>query len=109
MWIVVAGTEQEAAMDRRALIAFIRTSAVVLLAVMTAPHAVPAQKAGSGQQASVRKESPPPDYNPYPSGILPADLVSEIERVRREVNVIFQQALAEWRALPPPNLTGQPP
>src|SRR3984893_10283794 len=48
-------------------------------------------------------------YNPYPSGILPPDLVSEIARVRREVNFIFNQALGEWRALPPPTLTGQPP
>jgi cytochrome c peroxidase len=48
-------------------------------------------------------------YNPYPSGILPADLVSEIARVRREVNVIFQQALAQWHALPLPTVTGQPP
>src|SRR5438477_6540302 len=97
-------------MNRRALIAFLRTSAIVLLAVMVAPHAVPAQKAGSGPQASAKKqESPPPDYNPYPPGILPADLQSEIDRVRREVHGIFLQALAQWRALPPPNLTGQPP
>jgi cytochrome c peroxidase len=36
-------------------------------------------------------------------------LESEIERVRREVNGIFEEALAEWKALPPPKLTGQPP
>jgi cytochrome c peroxidase len=36
-------------------------------------------------------------------------LVSEIERVRREVNGLFEEALAEWKALPPPKLTGQPP
>jgi cytochrome c peroxidase len=60
--------------------------------------------------AAEKKPSPSPTtYNPYPPGILPADLDSEIARVRREVNFIFQQALAEWRALPPPNLTGQPP
>ena len=51
----------------------------------------------------------PPLYNPYPPGILPADLVSEIARVRREIQGIFDQALAQWLALPPPNLTGQPP
>ena len=53
--------------------------------------------------------NPTPPYNPYPPGILPSDLKSEIARVRREVRFIFDQALAEWRALPPPNLTGQPP
>ena len=64
------------------------------------------------QSDSGRAAKPPPVpllYNPYPPGILPADLDSEIARVRREVNFIFQQALADWRALPPPNLTGQPP
>jgi cytochrome c peroxidase len=52
---------------------------------------------------------PPPPYNPYPPGILPSDLVSEIARVRAEVATIENEALAEWRALPPPTLTGQPP
>ena len=56
-----------------------------------------------------RMNKPIPPYNPYPPGILPIDLGSEIARVRREVRFIFKQALAEWRALPPPNLTGQPP
>jgi len=52
---------------------------------------------------------PQPVYNPYPPGILPPDLNSELARVRREVRFIFNQALAEWKVLPPPNLTGQPP
>jgi cytochrome c peroxidase len=92
-------------MNRRALIALLRTSAIVVLALIVSPQAVPAQK-----QGPAKKEGPPPAaYNPYPPGILPADLDSEIERVLREINFIFQQAVAEWRALPPPNLTGQPP
>jgi cytochrome c peroxidase len=53
-------------------------------------------------------QSPPP-YNPYPPGILPSDLVSEIARVRREVASIEAEAIAQWNALPPPTLTGQPP
>src|SRR5712664_3393041 len=66
--------------------------------------------AGSAQDVKGKKPPATPTvYSPYPSGILPPDLVSEIERVSREVNFIFQQARAEWRALPPPNLTGQPP
>jgi cytochrome c peroxidase len=48
-------------------------------------------------------------YNPYPPGILPADLVSEIARVRREVEFIEAEAIAQWHALAPPVLTGQPP
>ena len=50
-----------------------------------------------------------PDYNPYPPGIIPADLESEIARVLREVDFIENRALARWRALPPPIQTGQPP
>jgi len=96
-------------MTRRALIAVLRTLAIVVLALSVAPQPVPAQKAAPTKATPAKKESPPTPYNPYPPGILPADLNSEIERVRREVNLIFQQALAEWRALPPPNLTGQPP
>src|SRR6202011_3794465 len=33
----------------------------------------------------------------------------EIARVQREVDTIFNEALAEWHALPPPNLQGNPP
>ena len=43
-------------------------------------------------------------YNPYPPGILPQDLDSEIARVQREITFIFNEALSESRALPPPNL-----
>jgi cytochrome c peroxidase len=50
-----------------------------------------------------------PAYNPYPPGILPPDLVSEIARVRREVASIESEALSQWLVLPPPILTGQPP
>jgi len=101
-------------MTRRRLIAVLRTFAIVALAVSVAPQPVPAQKA-----APAKKENPPPKppnkagtptpYNPYPPGILPADLESELDRVRREVTFIYQQAVAQWHALPPPNLTGQPP
>src|SRR5882762_4370372 len=94
-------------MNRRAWVAFLRMSAIVVLAVMVAPEAVPAGNQQGGQGG--KHEQPPPPYNPYPPGILPADLEAELDRVRREVTVVFQQALAQWHALPPPNLTGQPP
>jgi len=91
-------------MTRRGLRAVLRTFAIVALALSVAPQPVPAQKA-----APAKKEGLPTPYNPYPPGILPADLDSELERVLREIAVIYQQAVAEWRALPPPDLTGQPP
>jgi cytochrome c peroxidase len=50
-----------------------------------------------------------PIYNPYPPGILPADLGSEVRRVLREVDVLERRALLRWQALTPPTLTGQPP
>src|SRR5882724_6076176 len=86
-------------MNRRPWIALLRTFALVVLVLIVGPQVVPAKK----------EPPPPPDYNPYPPGILPADLEPEIERVLREINFIYQQALAQMRALPPPNLTGQPP
>ena len=53
-----------------------------------------------------------PAYNPYPSGILPANLQSELNRVKREVETIFGRYFAEYQALITaglPTLTGQPP
>ena len=65
----------------------------------------------AGRKVSAQSAPAPPDpvYNPYPPGILPHDLNSEIERVRREVREIERRALARWHALKPPILTGQPP
>ena len=88
-------------MRRGVLITLTLACATVLGSVIVF-HAVSAQG----------KKPPPAEteiYNPYPPGILPDDLVSEIERVRREVRGIFEEALAEWRALPPPTLKGNPP
>ncbi len=48
-------------------------------------------------------------YNPYPPGILPSDLDPETARVRREIKSIFNQYLAQWRALPAPTVAGNPP
>ncbi len=63
----------------------------------------------SAQSGAAPAQPPPPFYNPYPPGILPPDLPQEIERVRREVRFIESEALAQWQALTPPTLTGQPP
>ena len=58
-----------------------------------------------------------PAYNPYPPlpgsvppTVLPPDLQSEILRVRREVQTIFNRYFAEWKALTPaPTPSGNPP
>jgi len=52
----------------------------------------------------------PPNYNPYPSGILPANLDSERSRIEREITTIFGRYFAEWQALTPtPTNVGNPP
>jgi cytochrome c peroxidase len=62
-----------------------------------------------GAPAGAQPAPTPVPYNPYPPGILPADLTQEIARVEREVNFIENEALAQASALPTPTLTGQPP
>src|SRR5258706_14184924 len=54
-------------------------------------------------------EPPFPIYNPYPPGILPADLNSEIARVLREIGVIEERAIQRWHSLPPPTRLPQRP
>src|SRR5229473_1192799 len=54
-------------------------------------------------------ESPEPAYDPYPPGILPRDLKPETARIEQETLRIFNQTLAQWRALPSPALRGNPP
>ena len=91
-----------------------RTSAVAaagliaaVLAIVLVPHSAPAQ---------TEVDQPFPPYNPYPAlpgftppSILPPGLQPQLLRVRREVHTIFKRYLAEWLALKPPTLTGQPP
>ena len=50
-----------------------------------------------------------PVYNPYPPGILPPDLNSEIFRVLAELDFIESRAITRWHKMKPPVLTGQPP
>jgi cytochrome c peroxidase len=65
----------------------------------------------SAMPAGAQQASDPalPVYNPYPPGILPANVNSELARVLREIAVIENEAIAQWHAAPLPVLTGQPP
>jgi hypothetical protein len=63
----------------------------------------------SALSAQEAKDPPLPVYNPYPPGILPANVNTELARVLREIAVIENEAIGQWHALPPPMLTGQPP
>src|SRR6266436_5542646 len=76
-------------------------AAAFAVGILSLPHA-----------GSAQTPLPPPvpnPYNPYPPGILPLDLNSEIARVQREITGIFNQGLSEWHALTPPTLTSNPP
>ena len=79
-----------------------RLIALVMLCAAIAAASLISTRHTSAQQA-------PTPYNPYPPGILPADLTTEIARVQREIQVIFNQALGEANALPPPTLAANPP
>lgn len=70
---------------------------------------ISARLAKAETSPSPTAESPEPAYDPYPPGILPRDLKPETARVERETRRIFDQTLAQWRALPPPALRGNPP
>jgi cytochrome c peroxidase len=87
-------------MNRRASFAIIAVVALCVVALFMAGRKVSAQN---------ETESSKRIYNPYPPGILPPNLNSELVRVLREVDFIEERALAQWRALTPPTLTGQPP
>lgn len=62
-----------------------------------------------GQEVKQTEHKSETVYNPYPSGILPPDLDSELLRVLREVDFIEGRATARWKALMPPTLTNQSP
>src|SRR5258707_557554 len=96
-------------MNRRRLIALCTVTVTVILALLISSQIVLISAQNKGEGRGDEPDQIPPPYNPYPFGILPADLDSEIARVLREVDFIESEALAQLRALPPPTLTGQPP
>src|ERR1700761_9288959 len=49
--------------------------------------------------------TPPPPYNPYPPGILPSNIASELARVQREIQAIFNNYLGQAKALAPVTYT----
>ena len=99
-------------MKRRKLIALVTVSvtAIAVFLISSQTVLISAQNHGESERDREREQQQsPPFYNPYPSGILPADLNSEIARVLREVDSIEVEALAQLQALAPPTLTGLPP
>src|SRR5438094_10002353 len=95
-------------MRGRIFVALAGTLALTL-GVLIFSATVTAQRITPPQGARKAPSTDSQVYFPYPPGIVPSDVVPEIERVRREVRFIYQQAVAEWHALPPITPTGQPP
>src|SRR5229473_3570603 len=96
-------------MRERRLTVLVILCAAVAATLLISTQFLSAQNGKGKEGKGGDRDTPPPFYNPYPPGILPADLPQEIERVRREVRFIENEALAEFHALPPLTLTGQPP
>jgi cytochrome c peroxidase len=101
-------------MNRRRFVALCTITVTVILALLISSQTarISAQSTGIQSRAWTTGDEfdpTPPPYNPYPPGILPANLNSEIARVLREVDRIEGEALAQLRELPPPTLTNQPP
>ena len=89
-------------MRHKRLIGFLAVSVVIAATLFISSRLLRAQN-------SAQQDVTPTTYNPYPPGILPSDLNSEIARVKREIRGIHRQYLAQWRALPAPNFQGNPP
>jgi cytochrome c peroxidase len=80
------------------------TMCVAVIAAFIVVSLVVSAQGPQGQQGQQ-----PPVYNPYPPGILPSNVSSELERVRREIRFIENEAIGEWKKLGPVSYTGQPP
>ena len=67
----------------------VRAAFATVLGVLSIPLA-------GSIEARAQIDQPVAPHNPYPSGILPADLQPELLRVQREVQTIFDRYFAEW-------------
>jgi len=86
-------------MRLRGLLKLLTSCATIAVAMFVTNHIVRGQSQPTSTQV----------YDPYPPGIIPANLNAEILRIEQEQNAIEAEALREWKALKPPTLTGNPP
>src|ERR1700739_3805624 len=89
-------------MKRMRLLPLSAICAILVATLFVSPKPISAKK-------PIETPAPFPIYDPYPSGILPADLDSEIARVLREIDVIEGRAIDRWHSLPPPTGVGVRP
>src|SRR5260370_4761082 len=98
------GYERSQFMRDRRLIAVMIVCAAVAAGLLFSTRPISAQN-----HEHEKGEPPFPIYNPYPPGILPSNLNSEIARVLREIDVIEGRAIQRWHSLPPPTRFRQRP
>jgi cytochrome c peroxidase len=85
------------------------TIPVVVLCVVALCMSVGGRKVSAQSAAPAATPTAEPVYNPYPPGILPTNLNSEVARVLREIDGIEAEAIRQWKAIPPPVVTGNLP
>ena len=90
-------------MPRAKLLVFAASCATIAGAMTFSMHIV------HGQSQNWQPAPQLPPYDPYPPGILPSNIRSEEKRIEREITGIENEAIGEWKALPPLMLTGNPP
>src|ERR1700733_10218337 len=88
-------------MPRAKLLVFAASCATIAGAMSFSMHIV------HGQSWQPAPQLPP--YDPYPPGILPSNIASEELRIQREITGIENEAIGEWKALPPITAVGNPP
>jgi cytochrome c peroxidase len=93
-------------MRRNVVIAASGTLVIVLAAWILPPGR--SVKSEVPSAARTPRNAAQPIYFPYPAGIVPDNLQTEIDRVLREIDRIFQATLVQSKALPPPVLAGNP-
>ena len=84
-------------------------TSTVCLAILVTLLMAPSSAQGKDKDKHPKPEPSPTAYNPYPPGILPADLDSELMRVQSEIQGIESEALTQAKALPPLTFTTNPP
>ena len=96
---------------RRVILIVVTVACAIGLGAFVATSGSAQQKAHVKNLKPQNKKSPPgqakkpspspspfPIYNPYPPGIVPNDINSELARVLGEIDVIEARAIARWQA-----------
>src|SRR5258708_5107702 len=100
---------RELPMKHKRLTALVATCATIAIVTFISSRKVHGESPSKSTNESATQSAAVPIYNPYPQGILPSNIDSEIERVRREENGVEREAINAWLALTPPTVTGNPP